>query len=109
MQDGPSAGVAIVAAITSLLSGCCARRDTAVTGEACAHDAHDMIAPNDSLDDACVSRVSQISLRGAVLPVGGIKEKILGAHAQGVKRIVLPAANEQVSYCRSVGYFSPSK
>jgi len=68
-KDGPSAGVAIVAAITSLLSGCPARRDTAMTGE--------------------------ISLRGAVLPVGGIKEKLLAAHAAGVTRIVLPAENEK--------------
>merc|ERR1712187_613711 len=68
-KDGPSAGVAIVAAITSLLTNCPARRDTAVTGE--------------------------ISLRGAVLPVGGIKEKLLAAHAAGVTRIVLPAANEK--------------
>merc|ERR1712032_654870 len=68
-KDGPSAGVAIVAALTSLLSGCRARRDTAMTGE--------------------------ISLRGAVLPVGGIKEKLLAAHAAGVTRIVLPAENEK--------------
>ena len=38
----------------------------------------------------------QISLRGAVLPVGGIKEKLLAAHAAGVTRIVLPAENEKV-------------
>lgn len=48
----------------------------------------------------------QISLRGAVLPVGGIKEKLLAAHAAGVKRIVLPAENEKVSACIFMGCFS---
>ena len=66
-KDGPSAGVAMVSAITSLLTGVCVRSDVAMTGE--------------------------ITLRGLVLPVGGIKEKMLAAHRAGIKRIVLPERN----------------
>ncbi len=66
-KDGPSAGVAMVSAITSLLAGVCVRSDVAMTGE--------------------------ITLRGLVLPVGGIKEKMLAAHRAGIKRIVLPERN----------------
>ncbi len=67
-KDGPSAGVTIFTALTSLLSGRRVRPDTALTGEA--------------------------SLRGRVLPVGGIKSKILAAHRAGFTRVVLPKENE---------------
>jgi ATP-dependent Lon protease len=68
-KDGPSAGVAMATALTSLYTGIPARRDTAMTGE--------------------------ISLAGLVLPVGGIKEKVLAAHRAGLRRIVLPQGNER--------------
>ena len=66
-KDGPSAGVAIVASVLSALSKRAVRSDTAMTGE--------------------------ITLRGAVLPVGGLKEKALAAHRCGIKRIVIPGEN----------------
>ncbi len=66
-KDGPSAGVAIFIAIASLLMGQAVRSDCAVTGE--------------------------ISLRGVVLPVGGIKEKVLAALRGGIKTVLLPARN----------------
>jgi len=66
-KDGPSAGVAMFIALSSLLTGRTVRSDTAMTGE--------------------------ISLRGLVLPVGGIKEKIVAAAAAGLKRVMLPARN----------------
>ncbi len=68
-KDGPSAGVAMFMALVSLLTERTVRSDTAMTGE--------------------------ISLRGLVLPVGGIKEKIVGAHRAGIKRIMLPARNRK--------------
>jgi ATP-dependent Lon protease len=67
-KDGPSAGVAMVTALVSLLSGRAVRPRVAMTGE--------------------------ISLIGVVLPVGGIKEKVLGAKRAGIKEIILPADNE---------------
>jgi ATP-dependent Lon protease len=68
-KDGPSAGVAMFAALASLLRGARVRADVAMTGE--------------------------ITLRGLVLPVGGIKEKMLAAHRAGIKRILLPERNEK--------------
>ncbi|MGI9170555.1 MAG: endopeptidase La [Caulobacteraceae bacterium] len=66
-KDGPSAGVAMFIALASLLTGRTVRNDTAMTGE--------------------------ISLRGLVLPVGGIKEKVVAAAAAGLARVMLPARN----------------
>jgi ATP-dependent Lon protease len=68
-KDGPSAGVAMFMALVSLLTERTVRNDTAMTGE--------------------------ISLRGLVLPVGGIKEKVVAAHRAGIKRIMLPARNRK--------------
>jgi ATP-dependent Lon protease len=68
-KDGPSAGVAMFMALTSLLTGRTIRSDTAMTGE--------------------------ISLRGLVLPVGGIKEKVVAAAAAGITRVMLPARNRR--------------
>lgn len=67
-KDGPSAGVAMVTALVSLLSGHPVRPRVAMTGE--------------------------ISLSGVVLPVGGIKEKVLGAKRAGIREVILPAENE---------------
>jgi ATP-dependent Lon protease len=68
-KDGPSAGVAMFTALSSLFSNRVVRSDTAMTGE--------------------------ISLRGLVMPVGGIKEKVLAAQRAGIKRIMLPARNRR--------------
>jgi ATP-dependent Lon protease len=68
-KDGPSAGIALVTALLSCLTNTPVRADLAMTGE--------------------------ISLRGRVLPVGGIKEKILAAVSQGLSTVVIPAQNEK--------------
>ncbi|WP_372693994.1 endopeptidase La [Immundisolibacter sp.] len=68
-KDGPSAGVAMFVALASLHTDRCVRADTAMSGE--------------------------ISLRGLVLPVGGIKEKVVAAHRAGIRRVMLPARNQK--------------
>jgi ATP-dependent Lon protease len=67
-KDGPSAGVTMFSAVASLLLRCPVKKDVAMTGE--------------------------ITLRGSVLPVGGIKEKLLAAHRAGIREVLVPARNE---------------
>ena len=68
-KDGPSAGVAMVTSIVSVLTGVNVRRDVAMTGE--------------------------ITLRGRVLPIGGLKEKLLAALRGGIKTVLVPKENEK--------------
>jgi ATP-dependent Lon protease len=68
-KDGPSAGVGMVTAIISTLTGIPVRRDVAMTGE--------------------------VTLRGRVLPIGGLKEKLLAALRGGITKVLIPAENEK--------------
>ena len=68
-KDGPSAGVAMTVAIVSVLTGIAIRRDVAMTGE--------------------------VTLRGRVLPIGGLKEKLLAALRAGIKTVIIPSENEK--------------
>ena len=71
-KDGPSAGVTMVTVLVSLASGCKVRSDVAMTGE--------------------------MTLRGKVMPIGGVKEKVLAAYRSGIRTVILPKKNEPDLY-----------
>ena len=68
-KDGPSAGIALTTAIVSAMTGIAIRADIAMTGE--------------------------VTLRGKVLRIGGLKEKLLAAHRGGIKHVLIPKSNER--------------
>ncbi|PPR08479.1 MAG: Lon protease, partial [Proteobacteria bacterium] len=68
-KDGPSAGIAMVTVLSSVLTGLPIHKDIAMTGE--------------------------VSIRGTVLPIGGLKEKLLAAHRGGIKKVLIPKENEK--------------